>query len=438
MAFPDLLHREPLPTRQGPALSEALTFGFARGVDPARLLALAAPTLASSSFEQAAFASDLFITELIRGCFPLKVGSSVSAPTVDFFRNVLLAPPRELEDTRFRQEIFRELLRVPERRQGLEGAYRELLAFRDALCGSDTFGTRALGVRRRLDVLLAFRNATMALGAVTGTATSGLSRLSSWVDQIKTKQSFRALLQLLDFENGRAVLETRLQAGYDGTLRRFDVVGVALMEHEAFPRGAIARFFGRLVSLLKGYRFSEEDIMATLLDRVFADLEEEVICLLGILLELEFYLRGLSFHDLCQRSGLAVCLPELRAALDEGGHCEIKNLFNPWLVADEGTEVVPCDVFVTEATFALPVGEVVDLDQERPVWCVLAEKAPIGAAVRVYFRVEPSVLRKNKKILSSDRKPQIANGIPYISQVVLNRSVGKLQIISFFKIPCGG
>ncbi len=39
-----------------------------------------------------------------------------------------------------------------------------------------------------------------------------------------------------------------------------------------------------------------------------------------------------------------MCLPELRAALDEGGHCEIKNLFNPWLVADEGTEVVPCDV----------------------------------------------------------------------------------------------
>jgi DNA mismatch repair protein MutS2 len=110
----------------------------------------------------------------------------------------------------------------------------------------------------------------------------------------------------------------------------------------------VSKFFRRLFSLLKGYRFSEEDIMSHLLDQVFTGLEGEVIEILGLSIHLEYYLRGLAFREVCQEKGLSVCLPELVPADAEHQPRRLVDLFNPWLLTGQ-SRVVPCTLEQGEA-----------------------------------------------------------------------------------------
>jgi hypothetical protein len=74
MSRPDILYVKP-PRRDGVAgLSEALTFGFARGVDEVRLRRLSSPPLGETSFQAESFAGDLVVVDLVQGAFTLYVG----------------------------------------------------------------------------------------------------------------------------------------------------------------------------------------------------------------------------------------------------------------------------------------------------------------------------------------------------------------------------
>src|SRR6202044_3372764 len=85
------------------------------------------------------------------------------------------------------------------------------------------------------------------------------------------------------------------------------------------------------------------EIMARLLDAVFEGLEDEVLALLPLLGEMEFYLGALGFRDLAEAAGLEVSLPDLRPAGGEEGPRVPLGLFNPLLVAG-GVRAVPCDL----------------------------------------------------------------------------------------------
>lgn len=342
MSRPDLLHQTTAPVGQSHGLSQALTFGFARGVDEKRLLELAAPPLAESTFNKEFFAKDLFVDELIEHSFPTRGGGKLKNVASSYFKKLLLAPPKDLTDVTFRQCILAELRDQEERHDLLVKAQSSLLAFREALCGSDHFSSKTVGVRRRIDILLALRRAMDDLFAATGSSHSGLERAAVWVEETRRTEPYQALSRLLSFEDGRSFLETRLQVGYDGTLRRFDIVGTTIVPHPAFARNALGRFFHKLVSLLKGYRFSEEDLMSQILDQVFSGLEDVVCDLLSLSLQLEFYLRGMGFREAAQRCGLEVCLPSLIPKEKQRGSRVLQGLFNPWLVG-QGVKVIPCD-----------------------------------------------------------------------------------------------
>lgn len=348
MTRPDLLYVEPLRGTTPPGLGQALTFGFERGVDEARLCRLAEPPIGESFFRQSAFAEDLFLDELVRGAFPLFAGDRKLDRNHKYFLSLLVAPPQGLGDIEFRQGISRELLEQPERRALLESAYTSLLAFQDALCGSDHFSAKTVGVRRRIDILTALRRAVEDLLNATSSSRSGLSRVAEWISGFQKDDSYQRLLRLLDFEDGRSVLETRLQVGYDGGLRRFEVVGTTETALSPFPRGKMRRFFRRIISLLKGYRFSEEDIMSHLLDQVFTGLESQVTSLLGLSAHIEFYLRGLGFQKICRDKGLSVCLPKVTGSEADLQPRVLRGLFNPWLLSLEGA-VVPCDLIQQDA-----------------------------------------------------------------------------------------
>lgn len=348
MKRPDLLYSAALRGQEVPGLRQALTFGFERGVDEARLCRLALPPMGETYFKRAAFANDLFLEDLIRGTFPVICEGRALDRDHKAFLNLLVAPPKRHEDVAFRQGIFQELTDEPERRALVESAYKSILAFQEALCGSDHFSAKTVGVRRRIDILTSLRRSLDDLFAATSSSRSGLERIALWIEGFRSEDRYARLERLLDFEGGRSVLETRLQVGYDGGLRRFDVVKTTEMHVPPFPRNRLVKFFRRLFSLMKGYRFSEEDIMSHLLDQVFTGLEGEVIELLGLSVHLEFYLRGLAFREICEEKGLKVCLPELLAADAERQPRRLIDLFNPWLVAGEG-RVVPCSLEQREA-----------------------------------------------------------------------------------------
>ncbi len=346
MRCPDLLYQRPPRQEVVSGVSEALTFGFARGVDAGRLARLTAPTLAESNFRPESFVQDLFLDELVQGAFPLFVRDKRLDEGASFFRSALAVPPKSEDDILFRQKILTELVEQPERRDLVESAYLSISAFRDALCGSDHFNAKTVGVRRRIDILTALRRAMHDLESATGSSRSGLERVARWIESFRQSERYQRLEHLLDFEDGRTVLETRLQVGYDGDLRCFDVVGTTELDYKPFPRGRFLRFCRKIVSLLKGYRFSEEDVMSRLLDQVFSGLEEEVVCLLGLSRHLEFYLRALGFRSLVQERGLSVCLPQFSDGAVQPRR--LVGLFNPWLCA-QGVDVVPCDLLQQEA-----------------------------------------------------------------------------------------
>jgi len=344
MTHPDLLHRIPPVRSESRAFSEAITFGFARGIEQERLVRLAAFPLSHSTFQEKYFSDDLFLRELITGSFPLTCSGKKLEGSTEFFRTALVAPPSELDDTHFRHEIFRELMGDEERLALVESAYLSARAFREALAGADHVQGRTVGVQRRIDIVGALKRALDDLFRATGGCRSGLSKIADWVEGVQSGESYERLRELLSFESSRSVLETKLQVGYDGTLRKFEIARVSQLNHGSFPRGPVRRFFRRAFALLKGYRFSEEDIMSQLLDRVFSDLGEEVQIVLGLSLQLEFYLRGLSFQRTCSRKGYSTSLPRVSPKGGDAQPRRLTRLFNPWLVAQADCEVVPCDL----------------------------------------------------------------------------------------------
>ena len=350
---PDLLFDPPLLVSgraKEAALRETLTFGFARGAERDRLLLVTEPPLGESHFEKSAFSSDLFLNELVERSFKLVAGGKAIESKARYFTKLITHPPKERCCVDYRNSIHEELSDSPQRLTGLVAAYLATVDFRDALCGTE-FNQRSVGVRRRIDILMAYRKAIEQLHRACGTSVSGLSRVATWIEDIQTKPAHQALLQLLDFEGGRSVLETRLQAGYDGTLRRFEIVRVSTVQHRAFPRGPLTRLFRSLVSLLKGYRFSEEDVMSHVLDDVFAQLEDEVTIVLGLMQQIEFYLRAAYFCEQAKAKGFSTCVPVFVSA----GHGRtIQGLFNPWLLSQKGETPVPCQIH-TEAGEAIVI-----------------------------------------------------------------------------------
>lgn len=339
----DLLHRSPRSLEEGKRASELkrcrerLTFGFARGTDEAELIEMLIPAWQDVSFDRESFEQDLFLDQLLQDIFVMSAQGRRYDACRPFLRKILVSPPRVREDAEFRQEIFRELLGAPALQEGLEKAYVELRAFRATLAGIDGGSGSSQSVRRRIDILSALRRCVLQLQMSFAGARSGLERIAHAAHQMSLSESFARLEKLLSFEDQRAVLESRLQVGYDGTLRRFDIVRVTEIEYPGFPATRRYRWFRRLMDFLRGHRFSEENIMSNLLDSVFSSLEEETLSLLRLSLELEFYLSGLHFHRRAEKAGLAVSLPSWSQRR------ELIELFNPWLLA-QGKIPVPCNL----------------------------------------------------------------------------------------------
>jgi len=348
----DILNERPAHRAPSRRLREALTFAFARGESEERLLELSAPAPAPSTFRQECFVRDLFLDELL-GAFTIDLRGRRYEPLRAQLKAVLTNPP-DLASMRLRQRVLSELAGDRDRVQRLEAAYLALLDLRRALAGPDAIGGRVSHLRRRLEILTQFKRAVEELGRLGAGAESALGRIGTFTRALGESEAYRRLLHLLDFEDSRTVLESRLALGYDGTLRRFEIVGVSLAEHSSFPRGRLGRWLRSLLGLLKGYRFSEDDVMSQVLDQAFSDLEGAVAELLGCSVELEFYLASLGFRRSALAKGYEVCLADFTLPGADGpgqGPTErrLEGLFNPWLVM-QGVSAVTFDDVLSDAS----------------------------------------------------------------------------------------
>ncbi len=343
MAPLDLLHVQPPGGQASRRRHEILTFCFARGESEERLVELCAPILSESTFSPSCFCEDLFLDELVEGCFEVRALGRAYDASRGFHKRLLTTPPSR-ESAELRQKVLAELLERTELTAALERAYQALRTFRASLAGTDAGGGRISHLRRRIEILTNLRAAVSELKALGELSRSPLGAASRWVTELESTEHYQRLTYLLDFEDQATVLESRLQLGFDGSLRRFEIVGVSYAEHRRFSSGRFARLLRRLVSLLKGYRFSDEDVMSQLLDQVFSDLEDPIAEVIGCSLQLEFYLAALGFRRFCAARGREVCLPRFCAEGAQAGapSRRLLGLFNPWLLI-QGVPAVPCD-----------------------------------------------------------------------------------------------
>ena len=359
----DVLNDAPVARATSRRLHEALTFAFARGESEERLLELASPPQSPSTFRQECFAKDLFLDELLAGCFPVEVRGRRHEASRSHLRGLLVNPP-ERATTALRQRVLRELEHDAQRVTRLETAYLSLLELRRALSGADAIGGPVSHLRRRLDILTQVRKAVQDLALLGEGADSALHRAADFSARLAESEAYARLSRLLEFEDSRTVLESRLSLGYDGTLRRFEIVGISRAEHPAFPSGRLGRYLRSFLALLKGYRFSEDDVMSQVLDQLFGDLEGAVVELIGCSLQLEFYLASLGFRRLARGKGYEVSLASFSAPLSAGSvdaepseleaaeTRRLEALFNPWLVM-QGVSATTYDDSLTDARSTL-------------------------------------------------------------------------------------
>lgn len=344
----DLLHHTPLAPVATDALIEALRFAFESG-DAGGMLGLTvdqAP-VAKSNWDPRNFASGLFLKELVTECFPIEVEGRRITPSEGRLVTLLSHPPEEPRDTSLRQEVLRELCARPELHAVVGRLYVKLRQLRRLL--DEQPMTPGETIRRKVEVLdLVKRFFDEANEGLEGT-TSALARLHGAAAAVCARPVYERLAQVLEFDRHMASIEVRLVLGSDGRIRDFELMRTDENTANVLVRSPWSRAWSRLRAWLRGYRYTENEVLLKVLDEVFDDLEDALLPCFRLVGDLEFYLAAMGFRARSAKVGLEVCLPELSPtpALEApAGPLELRRLFNPllWL---QKVEPVPCDVHTT-------------------------------------------------------------------------------------------
>jgi DNA mismatch repair protein MutS2 len=338
--IPDILHAAPSRRidleRTKVALTLALASGSAGGLFAE---ALDQATLAPSGFRASEFAEELFLQRFVsQGLRARIAGQQPAMHTRHLFR-LLSQPPADAAIVQFRRNILFELTNRPELRAALEGTYVDLCKLRGLL--ENPAGIRVWDEnRRRLDILHVFKSLLDRLADGFGAAESGLRRLADFGGQVRASEPYAALSDLLKCDERQATVDVRVAVGADGSVNRFEVLAVKERQDNPFVNPVWRRWLAKLELFVRGYRFSDGEILARLVDAVISGLEDELASLVQLLGDLEFYLGALGFRDEASAAGLAVCLPEF---VEASAPRELRGLFNPLLLVS-GIAPVPSDL----------------------------------------------------------------------------------------------
>jgi len=344
--IPDLLEAKPALRIPFDATKFAVTMAFA-GSSSGGLFAeaLDRATVPPSTWDASGFAKDMFLTKLVAQYFRIEVGGSAAVLNSGYLLRLVAQPPSDPETVTFRRRILTELASSPMLRKALEGLYVDLCRLRGLV--ENTGATRVLDTnRQRLDTLGALKKVIDRMAGEFATAESGLSRLRDAGKAIRATEPYRSLSDLLSYDQQLATVGLKVTVGADGRIRSFDVLSVKESDENQFVNPAWRRWLGKIELFLRGYRFSQDEIMARLIDSVFSGLDHEIVMAVQLLGDVEFHLGALGFRDRVESVGLAVCLPTM-AGPDEPR--ELSGLFNPLLLLT-GMTPVPCDIVIQPTT----------------------------------------------------------------------------------------
>jgi DNA mismatch repair protein MutS2 len=337
--LPDLLHVEAALGVDGPLLAGALSFAFAgAGCKEALDRAMDGVAPEASDWEPGSFAEDIALAELVESCLAVELGGWKVPVDRAYLRRVLARPPADPAVRAHRREVLAELLGSAELRFAFEGLYRTLHVLR-ALFDLPDRTSRYEETRRRLEILTTLRDLLDAADAGFADATSGLRRLHRFAAAARASEGYRHLVEILAHDAELARVDVRVQLGADGRVRRFSLLALEEHRENGFYRTPWRRFWDKLGLLLRGYRFSSDELVERWIDDVFDGVVHLLPPLVELQYQMELYLGMLALRDRCAARGLAVCFPELT----DGGGRRVRGLFNPLLLA-AGITPVPCDL----------------------------------------------------------------------------------------------
>ena len=343
MPVPDLLSSEPAVRLDAASLKQTLTFAFASGAPGSALAqAIESATLPPSTWDPGAFADQLFLSDFVASCLRVRIDNRPFAVDQANLRRILSRPPSNWEEVHFRRTLLGELASSPELRTELERVYVHLYELR-SLLEVQPLARRLDANRRRLDILSAVKRSIDDMADSFQHAESGLSRMREFGVQARSTTGYARLSALLDYDENLSTLDVRVRIGFDGRVRGLEMLAIRENAGNWFYASPLGRLWAKLSLLLRGYRLSEQEVLARLIDGVFDGLEEEFVQLVQLMGDIEFYLAALAFRDLAKAKGLGVCLPEFQEPGEPPGLRQIEGLYNPLLLSNT-PKVVACDI----------------------------------------------------------------------------------------------
>ena len=349
--IPDLLHSVAVRRIDVERTKLAITLAFAGGVSGGLFSeALERATLAHSTWKPAGFANDLFLERFVAQCFKIRIGQHEPAVTTSHLVRLLAQPPADPAIVHHRRAILEELSASSGLRRRFERLYLAVCRLRGLLENAD--GLRNWdATRRQLDILSVVKEIFDHMSSGFAPARSGLQRLDAFGARVQASELYRALSDLLHYDARLATVTLKVGVGADGRIRGFELVALNENADNPFVNSPFRRWLAKLELFLRGYRFGEAEVMARLVDAVFSGLEDELVALVQLLGDLEFYLGALGYRDRVREAGLSVCLPDL-VGPDEPR--VLLGLFNPLLLMS-GITPVPCDLVSDRLTHTVLV-----------------------------------------------------------------------------------
>ncbi len=338
VTIPDILHVTPRSRINVEHTKLSIALAFASGVSGGLFTdALDKATVAPTSWQPAAFVNDLFVSQFASMCFR---GEEDPVSTTHVVK-LLASPPADRETIEHRRAIVSELVSSPDLRAALDLLDDRLRKLRTLLEGSSGIGKWDPN-RRQLDLLQLVKEVFDCAAERFSTAKSGLSVLSKWALGVRAGEPYRSLADLLRYEERLATLNLKVSVGADGRIRGFEILSIQEHTENPFVNSPARRWLSKIELFVRGFHFSDGEIIARLIDAVFEGIQDELVRFVQLLGEVEFYRGALAFRDRAIAAGLSVCLPELVPAKTPR---KIHRLFNPLLLA-HGMKPVPCDVDV--------------------------------------------------------------------------------------------
>ena len=338
----DLLNPQPAIVVDTKELRRALAFGFAGGDTTGTLArALWRAPVAETDWSASCFAEGLFIPALLRSCMKLRFADLEPALDTVFLGRLLTHPPKDPDVIDFRHAILRELAENKEVRERFEKTYRLVYRLRE-LFESELEVFELDNKQRRLETLMAIRDAVESMATAYETCDSGLSRIHAFASLAKSNDAYLKLVELLDFDNHLAGVDLKIRIGADGRVRRFELTQVSENRGNRFYQSPLGRWVTRFILLFRGYFLGEGELVNRWVDTVFDSVAPLLPPMIQLLGEMEFYLSALAFKEQAEAKGLSVCFPDFIEHENENAWA-IDALFNPLLYEQDLTPVT-CDL----------------------------------------------------------------------------------------------